>query len=148
MLSRVPLALTLGLNTGAVDQEVQGVGSTAIWQAYVQRLLASAQGAAIRRRPVQSDERQKAFDKTSRLPKRPSEQYFHRQPCLYRGIAEMLSATTPTARRWHPLHIRIKPEESDPHRFKLSLYGDQFAVCHFVGAKRLTPHIYHDVFMR
>ena len=38
--------------------------------------------------------------------------------------------------------------DSEPRRFKLSLYDDQFVVLYFVGDQLLMPPSYHAGFMR
>lgn len=61
VFARVPLAFTFGLNAGAIDEQVQRASATSIGQTHIQRLLAAAQGAEIRHRPVQTDQTQQAL---------------------------------------------------------------------------------------
>ena len=56
MLAGVPLSFTLGLDAGAVDEEVQRAGTTAIREAHVQRSLTAAKGAEIGRCPIKPDQ--------------------------------------------------------------------------------------------
>lgn len=58
-----------------------------IWQANVQRSLASTQGAEIRHRPVQPDEPHQAFNEPGRLPQRHSKRHLQGQAPLDCGIA-------------------------------------------------------------
>jgi len=115
------------------DQEVLRTCSTAIWQAYVQRSLTTAKGAEVWHRPIQPDELQQALHKTCGLSQRQSEQHFQSETGLDRSITEILLPTTLAARWWYPNHLRIKQIDSEPRRFKLSLYDDQIVVLYLVG---------------
>jgi hypothetical protein len=53
MLACIPLAFTLDLDPGAVDQQVQRPGGTPIWDVHGQRLLAAGQRAEVGHRPVE-----------------------------------------------------------------------------------------------
>ena len=78
MLAGVPLAFTLSLDAGAVDEEVQWAGATAIGQAHVQSSLAPTQGAEIWYGSVQASQPQETFHETCGLPEWHPEQDFHR----------------------------------------------------------------------
>ena len=77
MLARIPLAFTLDLDAGAVDQQVQRPLRAAIRDVHGQGLLAAGQRAEVGHCPVQADQLQQALDKPGRLPKRHAEQDLH-----------------------------------------------------------------------
>ena len=133
MLTGIPLTFALCFDACAIDQEVLRTCSTAIWQAYVQRSLTTAKGAEVWHRPIQPDELQQALHKTCGLSQRQSEQHFQSETGLDRSITEILLPTTLAARWWYPNHLRIKQIDSEPRRFKLSLYDDQIVVLYLVG---------------
>ena len=123
MLSGTPLTFALGLDTGAVDQKFQRAFPSTVGDGHVQLSLATAQGAEVRDRPVQLDQPKQAFDETSRLSQRHTEQHLHRQARLDRRIAEAQLPTTFSGQRWFPHHIGIKPHcqrTAPPQRFIVS----------------------------
>ena len=75
-----------------------------------QGLLAAAQRAEVRHRPVETSEAQQALDEPGRLPERHAEQNLHRQTRLNGGIAVALLAATPACRRGIPAHLRVEPD--------------------------------------
>jgi hypothetical protein len=56
VLSRVPLTFALDLDAGAVDQEMERPRRAAIGDVDLQGLLATAEGAEVGHRPVQTDQ--------------------------------------------------------------------------------------------
>lgn len=56
MFAGVPLAFPLDLDTGAVDEKFKRAGSTGIWKADIQCLLAAAQRTEIGRSSIQADQ--------------------------------------------------------------------------------------------
>lgn len=52
MLARLPLALAFHLDAGAVQEQVQLLIGTAIWNGYLQGLLATLQRAAVLHEPA------------------------------------------------------------------------------------------------
>ena len=110
MLAGMPLPLALGLDAGAVDQQVQRSRRATVGNADGQGLLAPAQRAEIWHRPVEADQAQKALDEAGRLTKRHAEQHFHRKAGLDRGVAILRLPAAPAGRRRHPRHVRIEPD--------------------------------------
>ena len=74
-----PLAVTFGLHTRAVDEQMQGASVGAIGNVDRQGLLASAQCAEIRHRPIQLGKLKQTGDHTSGLPQWQSEPRLQRQ---------------------------------------------------------------------
>ena len=68
-----PLALTFGLDPGAIDQQMQGTGALTIGNGDVQALLAARQRAEVRHRPIESGQFQQACNQPGRLPQRQAE---------------------------------------------------------------------------
>ena len=110
MLAGVPFPFAFRLDDGAIDQQVQRAGAATKGQAHVQCLLAAAQGAEIRHRPVQPDQPQQALYETRGLPERYAEKYLQGQAGLDRGIAELLLPPTFACWPWRPAHLWIKPD--------------------------------------
>lgn len=75
-LTGVPLALTLGLDAGAVDQQIQRTHAATVRDSHVQLSLAATQCTEVRHGPVQTDQPQKALHEARRLPQWHAEQYF------------------------------------------------------------------------
>lgn len=101
------------------DEQVQCPGSPAIRQVQVQSSLTAAKGAEFRHCTVQADTLQQAFHNACGLSKRQAKQYLHCRAGLDRGITETVPPTALAARRRHPDHIRIKPDQkrsSPPQR--------------------------------
>lgn len=88
MFAGVPLTFALDHVACTNNQQVHGTCAVAIEQAHIQRLLAAAQGAEIRHRPIQANQTQQAFDETGRLPQRHTEQDFQGQTGIDRCVAE------------------------------------------------------------
>ncbi|OUS33472.1 hypothetical protein A9Q94_19395 [Rhodobacterales bacterium 56_14_T64] len=76
MLTRVPFSFALRFDAGAVHQKVQWPRRAAIRDGDWQHPLTTAQGAEIRNSSVQPDQFQQAFNKTSGLLQRQTEQHF------------------------------------------------------------------------
>ena len=110
MLAGVPLPFALDLYARAVDQKMERARRAAIGDVDLQCLLATADGAEVGHRPVQSDQPQQALDEAGRLPERDAEQDLHRQAGLDGGIAVGLLSATPACRRGIPAHLRIEPD--------------------------------------
>lgn len=110
VLAGVPFAFTLGLDADAIDQEVQRTRAAAIGDSYVQRPLATAQGAEVRHGPVHPDQPKKALHKACRLSQRHAEQHLHGQAGLDRGIAETRLPPTFSGWRRLPHHVGIEPD--------------------------------------
>jgi hypothetical protein len=74
MLARVPLAFALDLDARAVDQQVQRPLGAAVGDVHSQGLLAAADRAEVRHRPVEADQPQEALDEPvvcrNAIPKR------------------------------------------------------------------------------
>ena len=65
--------LLVGLDAGAIDQQVQRALRAAIGDVDCEGLLVARQGPKIRYCPVQLDHSQQVFDEARRLPKRHPE---------------------------------------------------------------------------
>ena len=110
MLACAPLAFTLDLKTGTIDQKVQrslallyGMFRTSVfWRCDSVLKSGTAQFKPIRRNRL--------CYKPGRLPQRHAEQHLHGKAYLNGCVAVGLLATTPT--RWCDLtdHLRIKPD--------------------------------------
>ena len=68
-----------------------------------------AQGAVVGHAPVQPRQLQKALYEPGRLPEQHTKQHLQGQARLDRSVAVVLLTTTLAARRWLPVHLRIKP---------------------------------------
>ncbi|SFQ98313.1 hypothetical protein SAMN04515673_101592 [Poseidonocella sedimentorum] len=110
VFASVPFPFAFRLDAGTVDEQAQRAGASTKGQAHVQCLLAAAQGAEIRHRPVQPDQPQQALDETRGLPERHAEKHLQSQASLDRGIAELLLPPTFSRWRWRPVPLRIKPD--------------------------------------
>ena len=110
MLASVPLAFTLSLDPGRIDQQMQRPGSTAVWDGNVQRLMTAAQGAEVWNFSVKPCQTQQAVDEARCLPQGHTEQYLHRQTSLDRCVVEL--GLTPQMACWRrmPRHLGIKPD--------------------------------------
>jgi hypothetical protein len=110
MLTRVPLALSLDLDPGAVDQEMQRTLRRPMRNVDGKGLLATAQGAEVGHIPVQADQPLQALDEPGRLSQRHAKQDLHRQAGLDGGVAvDGLSPTLAGGLR-RPNHFRIEPD--------------------------------------
>ena len=76
---------------------------------YLQGLLAAAQRAEIRDRPVQADQAQQAFHETCRLSERHAEQHLHGQAGLDGRVAVDGPSAALAGGRSLPAHGGIKP---------------------------------------
>lgn len=81
----VPLAFTLDLSPGAVDQQVQGAVRTTSGNVDLQGLLGPRQRAEVGDYLVRADQSQQPIDEPGRLPQRHPEQRFHRHAGLDRS---------------------------------------------------------------
>ena len=86
MLARLLFAIALELDTGAVDEQVQGAIGAPIGDLHRQGPLASVQGRIVLHSPVQARHLQQAGHHSRRLPQRQLEQHLYRQTELDRGI--------------------------------------------------------------
>ncbi len=109
-----PLAVACRLHTGAVDQEVQRTGAGTVGDVDGQGLLAAAQCAEVRHRPIQTGQFQKACHHPCRLPKRQSEERLQRQAGLDRGVGENGLPPALAGRRGQPLGLGIEPDRHEP----------------------------------
>ena len=64
----VPFVLSLDLDPGAIDQQVQRTLGTAIGYVDGQGFLTARQRAKVWHRPVEANQAQQAFDEPCRLP--------------------------------------------------------------------------------
>jgi hypothetical protein len=71
----MPLAFSLYLDPGTVNQQVQQPLRPTIRDIYGQRILATAHRAEVEHRPVEADKAQQALDEAGRLPERHAEQH-------------------------------------------------------------------------
>ena len=110
MLAAVPLTFALGLDAGAVDQQVKRTLRAAVWNVHGQGFLAPAERAEIRHGPVEAGQPQEALDEACRLPEGHAEQHFQGQARLDRGVAILRLPASPASRRRHPDHVRIEPD--------------------------------------
>ena len=78
MIPRIPRPFTLGLDPSRVDQQKKRPRPATVRDDGVQSLLTTAQSAEVWDFPVQSGQRQEAFDEAGRLPKRHTEQSLQR----------------------------------------------------------------------
>ena len=110
VLAGVPLAFTLGLDAGAIGQKVQRTRAATIGDAYVQRPLATTQGAEERRGPAHPDQAKNAPHKAIRLSWWRTKQHLNGQAGLDRGIAETRLPPTFSGWRRLPHHVVIEPD--------------------------------------
>jgi len=110
MLARVPLAIALDFDPGAVDQEMHRPGCGTARQDNGKIFLTAAERAEIGNRPVQPGQLQETCDEPRRLPQCHSEHHLERQTRLNGGIAIDLSTTA--LARWSsfPCHLGIEPD--------------------------------------
>jgi len=104
-----PLPFALDLYARAVDKKVERALKSAIEDVDLQCLMAAAEGAEVRHRPVQSDQPQQALDMAGRLPERHAEQNLNRQAGLDRSIAVVGQPTTLAGGLSAPVHLGIEP---------------------------------------
>ena len=104
------LAFALGLDAGAVDEQVQRTLAAAIGDAHLQSSMAAAQNTEVRHHPVQADKLQQALHEPCRLSHGHAKEHFHRQGSLDGFIAESLLPTALARRRRPPYHIWIEPD--------------------------------------
>ncbi len=76
----------------------------------LQALLAAAEGAKVRHRPIQVDQPQQALDEPGRLPECHADQHLRRQAGLDRGIAIVRLPATFCGGPRLPDHGGIKPD--------------------------------------
>lgn len=76
----------------------------------LQRLLAPRQRAEVRHSPIQADQPQQALDRAGRLSERHSEQHFHRQAGLDRGIALVTLSPALGGGRGLPRYGGVEPD--------------------------------------
>ena len=110
MLARVPLAITLDLDPGAVDQEMHRSGRSAARQDHGKVFLTTAERAEIGNRPIEPGQLQETCDEPCRLPQRHSKHHLEREARLNSVIA--IDLPTTAFARWtsFPCHLRIKPD--------------------------------------
>jgi len=105
-----PLAFAFDLDPCAVDQEMQRALRPPMRDVHGQRLLATAQCAEVRHRPLQPNQPEQALDEPRRLSERQAEQNLHRQAGLDGRIA-VDGLPPPLASRLSlPGHLGIKPD--------------------------------------
>lgn len=128
MLTRVPLALSLDLDPGAVDQKVQRALRAPMRDVHGQRLLAAAQSAEVGHIPVQANQPQQALNEPGRLPQRQPEQDFHRQAGLDSSFT--VDGCRPRLPVGFDAHTMSGSNQivSDPQRLIAVLYASQFRV--------------------
>lgn len=83
-----PLTVPLGLDPGAVDQQVQSTRARAIGDQDGQMFLAAAQRADIRHGPIKPGQVQQACHHPGRLPQRQPKEHHQRQAGLDRSVGE------------------------------------------------------------
>lgn len=74
MLAGVPLTFAFGLDASSVDKQVQRPLRATVGNVHGHSLLAPAERAEIRHRPVQADQVQKALHEPGSLPERHAEE--------------------------------------------------------------------------
>lgn len=72
-IARIPLSLTVDLDAGSVNQQMQRAPRPPMRDVHGKALLATAECAKVGHLPVHADEPQQALDKASRLPHRHPE---------------------------------------------------------------------------
>lgn len=110
MFAGVPLAFTLDLDPGAVDQQVQRTVRSAIGDIHIQGLLASRQRAEVWHRPVEADQPQQALDEAGRLAQHHAEEDLHREAGLDGCVAVVGLPPAFASRRGLPLHGGVEPD--------------------------------------
>lgn len=93
-----PLAFTLGLDPGAIDQKMQGARALAIRDGNIQTFLTATECAEVGHGPIQPCKLQKARDQSGRLPERQAEQRLQSQARLDRRVSEGGRTATLTTR--------------------------------------------------
>ena len=140
MLAGIPLAFTFGFDACAIDQEVQGASAAAIWKADIQCSLTAAKGAEVWYRPSSPMS-------CSRLCARPvvcrngspNSTFKVRQAWIAASIKSFCRPRLPFGGGTKTIS-GLNQIDSEPRRFKLSLYDDQFVVVYFVGDQLLIAH--------
>ncbi len=117
MHARLPFAIAQELDTGAVDEQVQGAVGSPIGDLHHQGPLASAQGRIVRHSPVQARHLQQAGYHSRRLLQRQLEQHLDRQTELDRGIKEHRRATGAALRRREQVISLSSQISKDPRLF-------------------------------
>ena len=87
MLTRMPFAVTLDFDPGAVDQKMHRPGRSAARQDHGEILLTTAERAEIGNGPIETCQLQEARDEPRRLPQRHPKHYLEREARLDSGIA-------------------------------------------------------------
>jgi hypothetical protein len=111
VLLRLPLAFAQHLDAGAVHQQMQSRRGWHRADGDLQRFLAPADRAVVRRRPVKSSQAQQALRHAHGLAQRQIEEALDAQAELNRLVAERLAAPALPARLAVPIHRRIKPDQ-------------------------------------
>ena len=149
MLAGVPLAFTLDLDPGAVDQEGQRPLRPAIRDVDLQGLLAARQRAEVRHSPDQTDQVQQALDEPGRLPERHAKQHLHRQTGLDCRIAVARLSAALSGRRGLPGHGGVEPDLQRATALERFIVGRPVpGLVGGGGAGLLMPSSYHAGFTR
>ena len=147
MLAGIPITFALCFDACAINQEVQWTSSTTIRQAYVQRSLTTAKGAEVWYRPSSPIS-------CSRLCARPvvcrngspNSTFKVRQAWIAASLKSFCRPRLPFGGGTKTIS-GSNQIDSEPRRFKLSLYEDKFVVVYFVGDQLLITPGYHTGFI-
>ena len=147
MLAGILLTFALCFDACAIDQEVQQTSSPAIWQAYVQRSLTMPKGTEIWHRPIKPDKLQQALHKTCALSQWQSEQHFKVRQAWSAASLKFCCRPRLSLGGGTQSISGSNQIDSEPRRFKLSLYDDQFVVLYLIGDQLFITPSYHIGFM-
>ena len=128
VLAGVSLPFSLDLDAGAVDQEMQPAGGSAIRDVDLQGLLTAAEGAEVWHRPVEVDQMQQALYKPRGLPEpNPNSTFIVRQVWI---AASLQSGCRPRLSVGAASQIMARSNQivSEPQRFSAALQAGQFLV--------------------
>ena len=134
----MPLAFSLDLDTGAIDQQMQRPLGAPIEDVDGQGLLAAGQCAEVGHSPIETDQLQQALDEPGRLPQCHPEQHLHRQARLDGGITVSLLSATPACRRGVPAHLWVEPDRQRASALERFIIG--WPVFGLVGRGRRSAH--------
>lgn len=105
-----PFPFAQKLDAGAVDQQIQRRAAGPVRQLHLESLLATADGAEVWHRPVQTRQAQQALDQAQTLAQRQIKQAFDAQAKLNGRFAEGALATAFAVGCGQPLHVAVKPD--------------------------------------
>lgn len=110
MFAGLPLAVPAELDTGAVDQQVQGLPGRAIRDLHRDPRLPAAQRRIVRNRPIKPRHLDQAFNQPDRLPERKPEEHFQGQAGLDGSVREGLGSPALAGLVGVPDRLGIEPD--------------------------------------